>query len=68
MERKASFPLGSAEEMNDRKLSVLRVLSRSITHYHSLRGYDPVHRDHYMHAWVVTSYPEIPCGPDELFC
>jgi pimeloyl-[acyl-carrier protein] synthase len=53
----------SATEMNDRNLSLLRVLDPEIladpfTHYHSLRSYDPVHWDPYMHAWVVTSYPE----------
>ena len=57
------FPLKSATEMNDRNLSLLRVLDPEIladpfTHYHSLRSYDPVHWDPYMHAWVVTSYPE----------
>jgi pimeloyl-[acyl-carrier protein] synthase len=50
-------------EMNDRNLSLLRVLDAEIladpfTHYRSLRNYDPVHWDPYMHAWVVTSYPE----------
>jgi pimeloyl-[acyl-carrier protein] synthase len=50
-------------ELNDRNLSLLRVLSPEIladpsSHYHSLRTYDPVHWDPYMHAWVVTSYPE----------
>jgi pimeloyl-[acyl-carrier protein] synthase len=57
------FSLKSAEEMNDRNLSLLRVLEPEIladpfTHYRSLRTYDPVHWDPYMHAWVVTSYPE----------
>jgi cytochrome P450 len=27
--------------------------------YRALRKYDPVHWDPYMHAWVVTSYPEV---------
>jgi pimeloyl-[acyl-carrier protein] synthase len=27
--------------------------------YRALRDYDPVHWDPYMHAWVVTSYPEV---------
>jgi pimeloyl-[acyl-carrier protein] synthase len=53
----------SDTEMNDRNLSLLRLLDPEIladpfTHYHSLRSYDPVHWDPYMHAWVVTSYPE----------
>jgi hypothetical protein len=44
-------------------LSLLRALDPEIladpsTHYRSLRSYDPVHWDPYMHAWVVTSYSE----------
>ena len=27
--------------------------------FHTLRTYDPVHWDPYMHAWVVTSYAEV---------
>jgi pimeloyl-[acyl-carrier protein] synthase len=55
--------LPSPAELNDRNLSLLRVLDPEIladpsTHYRSLRSYDPVHWDPYMHAWVVTSYPE----------
>jgi len=57
-----NFPPKSME-MNDRNLSLLRVLDPDIladpfAHYRSLRAYDPVHWDPYMHAWVVTSYPE----------
>jgi len=48
---------------NDRKLSLLRmlepeVLAAPFEHYRALREYDPVHWDPFMHAWVVTSYPE----------
>ena len=58
-----NFPLESAAEINDRNLSLLRfldpeVLADPFSHYHALRSYDPVHWDPYMHAWVVTSYPE----------
>jgi pimeloyl-[acyl-carrier protein] synthase len=47
----------------DRKLSLLRmlepeVLAAPFEHYRALREYDPVHWDPFMHAWVVTSYPE----------
>jgi pimeloyl-[acyl-carrier protein] synthase len=57
------FQLKSTAGMNDRNLTLLRVLDPEIladpsSHYHSLRSYDPVHWDPYMHAWVVTSYPE----------
>jgi cytochrome P450 len=34
------------------------VLAAPYTHYRELREYDPVHWDPYMHAWVVTTYPE----------
>jgi cytochrome P450 len=52
-----------AAKVNDRKLSLLRILDPEVlpnpsSHYHSLRSYEPVHWDPYMHAWVVTSYPE----------
>jgi pimeloyl-[acyl-carrier protein] synthase len=63
MEMNAGIPLKSTAENNDRTLSLLRFLDPEIladpfTHYRSLRSYDPVHWDPYMHAWVVTSYPE----------
>jgi pimeloyl-[acyl-carrier protein] synthase len=50
-------------EANDRDLSLLRMLDAEVlaephAHYRVLREYDPVHWDPYMHAWVVTSYPE----------
>ena len=33
----------------------------------ALREHDPVYWDPYMHAWVVTSYPEVVTVLDELF-
>lgn len=51
-------------EANDEKLSLLRMLNPEVladpyVHYRALREFDPVHWDPYMHAWVVTSYPEV---------
>lgn len=51
-------------EPNDKNLSLLRMLSPEIKRdphrlYRVLRDYDPVHWDPYMHAWVVTTYPEV---------
>ena len=45
-------------------LSLLRLLDADVlahphTLYHAMRSHDPVHWDPYMHAWVVTSYPEV---------
>jgi len=53
----------TTSEVNEKSLSLLNMLSPEImanphVHYHALRQYDPVHWDPYMHAWVVTSYPE----------
>ena len=50
-------------EANDKNLTLLRMLDSEIladpsSFYCALRTYDPVHWDPYMHAWVVTSYPE----------
>lgn len=47
----------------DKDLSLLRLLSPEVLTqphvlYKTLREYDPVHWDPYMHAWVVTSYRE----------
>ena len=58
----SSYPSAVAE-LKDKNLSLLRmlepeVLANPYTHYRALREYDPVHWDPYMHAWVVTSYPE----------
>ena len=46
------------------QLSLLRLLDADVlahphTLYHAMRSHDPVHWDPYMHAWVVTSYPEV---------
>jgi pimeloyl-[acyl-carrier protein] synthase len=46
------------------RLSLLRLLNPDVlaapyTLYRELREYDPVHWDPYMHAWVVTGYPEV---------
>lgn len=51
-------------ETNDESLSLLRLLDPSVSAdphalYRALRAHDPVHWDPYMHAWVVTSYPEV---------
>lgn len=50
------------DERND--FSLLRMLSPAVlanpnAFYRGLREYDPVHWDPYMHAWVITSYPEV---------
>jgi cytochrome P450 len=51
-------------EVNDENLSLLRLLNPEVLAdphaiYRALRKYDPVHWDPYLHAWVVTSYPEV---------
>jgi len=51
-------------ETNDESLSLLRLLDPDVIAepyalYRALREYEPVHWDPYMHAWVVTSYPEV---------
>jgi cytochrome P450 len=48
---------------DNRNLSLLRLLNPDIISnpnvlYRRLREQDPVHWDPYMHAWIVTSYPE----------
>ena len=53
-----------ASEVNDSSLSLLRMSSPEALAdphalYRPLREHDPVHWDPYMHAWVVTSYPEV---------
>src|ERR1700678_3263809 len=50
-------------DVNDENLSLLRMLNPEVLAnpyvlYRALREHDPVHWDPYMHAWVVTSYPE----------
>jgi pimeloyl-[acyl-carrier protein] synthase len=54
-------PVASA---NDEKLSLLRLLNPDVLAdpyplYRALREHDPVHWDPYMHAWIVTGYPEV---------
>ena len=54
----------TVEAANDENLSLLRMLNPEVLAdphaiYRALREYDPVHWDPYMHAWVVTSYPEV---------
>ncbi len=54
----------SVTDLNDETLTLLRLLDPRVrsdpnTFYRALREYDPVHWDRYMHAWVVTSYPEV---------
>ena len=54
----------AVEEANNENLSLLRlvnteVLSDPYALYRALREHSPVHWDPYMHAWVVTSYPEV---------
>src|ERR1700689_518369 len=51
------------ERSKSERLSLLRLLNPDVIAapyalYHELREYDPVHWDPYMHAWVVTGYPE----------
>jgi cytochrome P450 len=57
-------PESGVAESNDANLSLLRLLNSEVIAnpyalYRALREYDPVHWDPYMHAWVVTSYPEV---------
>jgi pimeloyl-[acyl-carrier protein] synthase len=52
------------ENANDANLTLLQLLKPEVLAcphllYRALREYDPVHWDPYMHAWVVTSYPEV---------
>src|SRR5581483_9643757 len=35
------------------------VLANPYPLYHRLRSEDPVHWDHYLHAWVVTRYADV---------
>jgi cytochrome P450 len=51
-------------KVNNERLSLLHLLNPAVIAgpyalYHDLREYDRVHWDPYMHAWVVTSYPEV---------
>jgi cytochrome P450 len=57
-------PVSAVEEANSANLSLLRLLNPEVLAdpyalYRALREHSPVHWDPYMHAWVVTSYPEV---------
>jgi pimeloyl-[acyl-carrier protein] synthase len=57
-------PSKALSEANNENLSLLRMLNPEVLAnpheiYRALRELDPVHWDPYMHAWVVTSYPEV---------
>jgi pimeloyl-[acyl-carrier protein] synthase len=65
-ERTAMQPFGAnaTAKANSERLSLLRLLNPDVLAdpyalYRALREHDPVHWDPYMHAWVVTSYPEV---------
>lgn len=54
----------AVEEPDNENLSLLRLLDPGVLAdpsvlYRALREHDPVHWDPYMHAWVVTTYPEV---------
>jgi cytochrome P450 len=54
----------AVQEARDARLSLIRLLNPGVLAdpsmlYRALRECDPVHWDPYMHAWVVTSYPEV---------
>lgn len=53
-----------AERGKEKNLTLLRMLTPEVladphSLYRALRERDPVYWDPYMHAWVVTSYPEV---------
>ena len=57
-------PAGAANNANDSNLTLLRMTNSDVladphVFYRILREKDPVHWDPYLHAWVVTSYPEV---------
>jgi len=59
----ASFA-NAIEEANDESLSLLRLLTPELLAdpyalYRGWREHNPVHWDPYMHAWVMTGYPEV---------
>jgi cytochrome P450 len=58
-----AFTAGAVAEVDDERLSLLRLLNPAVLAdphaiFRELRQSDPVHWDPYMHAWVVTSYAE----------
>jgi pimeloyl-[acyl-carrier protein] synthase len=57
-------PVNVVEEANESNLSFLQLLDPEVFAepyglYRALREHSPVYWDPYMHAWVVTSYPEV---------
>jgi pimeloyl-[acyl-carrier protein] synthase len=57
-------PRRTVFEANDKDLSLLQLMNQDVladphSLYRALRERDPVYWDPYMHAWVVTSYPEV---------
>src|ERR1700691_5588633 len=59
-----AFRITGTEESDNENLSLLRLLNPEVLAdphvlYRALRRQNPVHWDPYMHAWVVTSYPEV---------
>jgi pimeloyl-[acyl-carrier protein] synthase len=58
------FLESAVEKANNENLSLLRLLDAEVladpySFYRALREHGPVHWDPYMHAWVVTTYPEV---------
>jgi pimeloyl-[acyl-carrier protein] synthase len=56
--------MNALAETNNENLSLLRMLDPKVLAdpyvlYRALRECDPVYWDPYMHAWVITSYPEV---------
>jgi pimeloyl-[acyl-carrier protein] synthase len=54
-----SSPAARIEQLSLLQLLDQDVLADPHNLYHAMRTRDPVHWDPYMHAWVVTSYPEV---------
>lgn len=55
---------GIVPKVKGEQLSLLMLLDPEVaehpyTFYQAMRSHDPIHWDPYMHAWVVTSYPEV---------
>jgi pimeloyl-[acyl-carrier protein] synthase len=55
----SAVPAARSEPLSLLRLLDADVLAHPHTLYHAMRSHDPVHWDPYMHAWVVTSYPEV---------
>jgi pimeloyl-[acyl-carrier protein] synthase len=59
-----AFRITGTKEPDNENLSLLRLLNPEVLAdphvlYRALRQQNPVHWDPYMHAWVVTTYPEV---------